>query len=159
MDGETFTLLYLLHSIFLPTTRKLTLGEQSNKSRIQDFQNSLIIIAHTAVEVELILEKLKKQKNNIQPCILIVGSLLNSVQILVYFDDIEYKVFSAFKAADICLKIFHVFNLEYPLQCNNVWLFLQIYYYAILTKYDSSSLIRQICSGMDTNLTDLDSSV
>lgn len=163
INNLTLTSLYLLHSLFLPTSKKVTLDEQGKKSTIKysikDSQNSFIIVSPTAVELELILEKLKKQKKNIQPCILIVGSLLNPIQILIYFDDIKYKVFSAFKAVDICLKIFHVFNLEYPLQCNNVWLFLQIYYYEILTKYDRScSLIRQICSELDTNLMSLDSS-
>lgn len=122
------------------------------KYSIKDSQNTFIIVGSTAVEVELILEKLKNQQNCIQPCILVVGSLLYPKQILVYFDDIKYKLFTAFKAIDICLKIFHVFNLEYPMESSNVWLFLQVYFYEICTKYDKScSLIKQISSELDEN--------
>lgn len=153
----------MLHSLYLPTTKKVTLDDQGKKSTIKysikDSQHSFIIIAQTAVEVEIILEKLINQRNSIQLCILIVGSLLNPKQILINIDNVKYKVFSSFKAVDICFKIFHVFNLEYPIQCNNVWLFLQIYDYEISTKYDRScSLIRQICSELDTNSINLDSS-
>jgi len=76
LDGETLTLLYLLHSLFLPTTKKVTLDDQGKKSTIKysikDSQNSFIITAHTAVEAKIILEKLKQQKNNIQPFIFFI---------------------------------------------------------------------------------------
>jgi len=62
VDGETLTSLYLLHSLFLPTSKKVTLDEQGKKSTIKysikDSQNSFIIVAPTAVELKLILEKI-----------------------------------------------------------------------------------------------------
>lgn len=90
------------------------------KYSIKDSQNTFIIEASTPLKLEVIIEKLKKQENNIQPCILVVGSLLNPKQIIVYFDDVKYKLFSVFKAIDICFKLFHVFNLEYPYELSNV---------------------------------------
>jgi len=72
---------------------------------------------------------------------MVVGSLFDPKQILVYFDNIEYKIFSAYKAFDVCFKIFHVFNVEYPLESGDVWLFIQTFFYNIQTKYDKSNVI------------------
>lgn len=83
-------------------------------------------MAPSAVELELVIDKLKNQSTSIQPCILIVGSLLYPKQVMVYFDDVKYKIITILKAIDVCFKIFHVFNLEYPLESYNVWLFLQV---------------------------------
>lgn len=92
--------------------------------------------------------KLKKSNNNpIQPCLLIVGTVLNPTQILVYFDEIKYKFFSVIKALDMCYKIYHVFNIEYPLESQNVWLFIQHYFYKMKLKFDKPCpLINQIIS-------------
>ncbi|KAF0706912.1 Uncharacterized protein FWK35_00032358, partial [Aphis craccivora] len=125
-NGKFLTMLYLLHSLFIPTSKKVTLDENGKKSTIKfsirDSQNTFILVAPTAVELELIINKLKSQSNNIQPSI------------------------------DVCFKIFHVFNLEYPIECSNVWLFLQVYFYEISTKYDKScSLVKQICSELDSH--------
>jgi len=65
--------------------------------------------------------------------------------ILLYFDSIKYKMFSALKAYDMCFKIFHVFNVGYPLESNDVRLFIQTFFYNIKIKYDKSNvLIKQI---------------
>lgn len=73
-------MLYLLHSLFIPTSKKVTLDEIGKKSTIKfsirDSQNTFILVAPTVVELELIINKLKSQSNYIQPCILVVGSLL-----------------------------------------------------------------------------------
>jgi len=145
-----------MHSLFIPTSKKITRDENGKKSvikySIKDSQKTFIIEASTLLELEVIIEKFKKQENNIQPCLLVVDSLLNPKQILVYFDDVKYKLFSIFKGVNICFKIFHVFNLEYPYESSNVWLFLQNYFYEINTKYDKScSLVKQICSELDAN--------
>jgi len=103
-----------------------------------------MIVTSTAVEMESKLEKLA-MKGPIQPCILVVGSLLDPKQIMVFFDNIKYKMFSAVKAIDICFKIFHVFNVEYPIESNDVWLFIQTFFYNIKTKYDKTNyLIKQV---------------
>jgi hypothetical protein len=43
----------------------------------------------------------------------------------------------------MCFKIFHVFNVEYPIESNDVWLFIQTFFYNIKTKYDKSNVIIQ----------------
>jgi len=72
-------------------------------------------------------------------------------QILIYFDGIKYKIFSAMKTYDMCFKIFHVFNVEYPIESNDVWLFIQTFFYNIKTIYDKSNvLIKQISVELNT---------
>lgn len=117
------------------------------KYSISDSQQSYILIAQTAAELEALLNSKKGNGNNIQPCLLIVGTISEPSQIMVYFDNIKYKVFSVVRAIDICFKIFHVFNLEYPIQSLNVWLFIQKLYFNISSKYDKPCpLVNQIIS-------------
>lgn len=51
----------------------------------------------------------------IQPFIIVIGQLSNQKDILVYFDEIKYKILTIQRAVDVVFKIFHVFNLSY--QC------------------------------------------
>lgn len=104
-----------------------------------------MMVAPTAVEIEEILKRKYNFGDAIQPCILIVGSVSEPLEILVFFDGMKYKFFSPIKALDICFKIFHVFNIEYPIQSINVWLFIQKLYYNIVNKYDKPCpLVNQI---------------
>lgn len=117
------------------------------KYSISDSQQSYVLIAQTAAELEALLNSKKVNGSNIQPCLLIVGTISEPSQIMVYFDNIRYKVFSIVRAIDICFKIFHVFNLEYPIQSLNVWLFIQKFYFNIFSKYDKPCpLVNQILS-------------
>lgn len=72
--------MYLLHSIFIPTSRKVTLDDNGKKSytkySIKDSQNTFIKICETAAEMEVLIVKLG-QKEPIQPCVLVIGSLIN----------------------------------------------------------------------------------
>lgn len=55
--------------------------------------------------------------------------------------------FTILKAFDVCFKIFHVFNVEYPHGSEDIWLFLKTFFYNIHTKYDKScALVKQISS-------------
>lgn len=53
--------MYLLHSVLIPTSRKITREENGKKSYvkygIKDSQNSIIKITETALEVEALLNK------------------------------------------------------------------------------------------------------
>lgn len=133
----------MLHCVFIPTSKKSTKDDNGKrgfiKYSIRDSQNSFLVVVLTAVDMELTLRKMT-EKGPIQPCLLVVGSLFDPKQILVYFDHIKYKMFSAHKALDICFKIFHVFNVEYPIESSDVWLFIQTFFYNIKTKYDKSNV-------------------
>lgn len=48
-------------------------------------------------------------------------------------------LFSSSKAFDICFKIYHVFNIEYPIESIDVWIFIQTFFYNLYTKYDKTS--------------------
>jgi len=153
-DSKSLIVLYLLHSIFIPTSKKVTRDENGKKGfikfSIKDSQNAFIIIKPTAVEMDATLQNMSS-KRPIQPCVLVIGSLMDPKQILIYFDTIKYKMFSALKAYDMCFKIFHVFNVEYPIESHDVWLFIQTFFYNIKTKYDKSNvLIKQISGELNT---------
>lgn len=139
-DSKNSIVLYLLHAILIPTIRQNYVDSEGNKCikkfSIKDSQNSYVIVAHTALELEEKLKIRKNSNNPIQPCLLIVGTIMNPSEIMVYFDELKYKFFSIVKAIDMCFKIYHVFNIEYPLESTHVWLFIQRYYYNIKLQCD-----------------------
>ncbi|KAE9542344.1 hypothetical protein AGLY_003471, partial [Aphis glycines] len=150
-NSKFLIIMYLLHSVLIPTSRKVTRDENGKKSYIKyvikDSQNSIIKITETASEMEALLKKMTQKEGPIQPCILIVGTLFDPKQILIYFDTVKYMTFTILKAFDVCFKIFHVFNVEYPHESEDIWLFLQKVFYNIHNKYDKScTLIKQISS-------------
>lgn len=140
-DSKTAVIFYLLHSVFIPTSKKTKRDENGiismKKFSIHDSQKTFIILAKTAVELEELLSKITTV---IQPCLLVIGDINNPKQIMVYFDGIKYVINTIIKAIDICFKIFHVFNIEYPIESSNFWLFIQKYYYKIKTKFDKSCI-------------------
>jgi len=123
--------------VFIPTSKKTTRDEYGKislkKFSIRDSQNSFVISGKTGAELE---ELLSKKNTKIQPCLLIVGEINNPKQIMVYFDGIKYIINTIVKAIEICFNIFYVFNIEYPLESSNFWLFIQTYYFKIKTIYD-----------------------
>lgn len=71
-------------------------------------------------------------------CILIVGTPVNPKEIVFFFfDSIKYKVFCILSVIDVCFKLFHLFNLEYPTESCFIWLFIQTFFYNINTKFDT----------------------
>lgn len=121
----------------MPTSRKVTRDENGTKSQIKysirDSMNSFIVFKNSITEVEDYILCRKNEKQPIQPFIIIIGTSVNPKEIFIFFDCLKYKLFSITSAVDICFKIFHLFNLEYPVQSSIVWLFIQKYFYAITT--------------------------
>lgn len=137
LDCKNSVIFFILHSVFIPTSKKSTRDENGKislkKFSIRESQNSFVILGKTGAELE---EVLSKKNSQIQPCLLIVGEINNPKQIMVYFDGIKYIINTMIKAIEICFSIFHVFNVEYPIESANFWLFLQLYYFKIKTIYD-----------------------
>lgn len=105
------------------------------------------MVANTSVELEETMKARKLKNNPIQPCMLIIGTISNPTEIIIYFDEIKYTFFSVIKAIDLCFKMYRVFNIEYPIESLNVWLFIQRYFFKIKSKFDKSCpLIHQIIS-------------
>ncbi|XP_025411577.1 uncharacterized protein LOC112684334 [Sipha flava] len=128
---------FLLHSVFIPTAKKTTRDESGKislkKFSIRESQNSFVITEKTSAGLE---EILSKNTTQIQPCLLVVGEINNPKQIVVYFDSINFVINIIIKAIEICFSIFHVFNIEYPIESGNFWLFIQQYYFKFKTSYD-----------------------
>lgn len=140
----------------MPTAKKVTKDENGKnnlvKYSIKDSQNTFIVFCNTASQVEEFINNRTHLKSPIQPFIIIVGSPLHPKEILVYFDSIKYKVFTIIRAIDVCFKIIHLFNLEYPLESCAVWLFIQKFLYNIKTKYDKSiPNLNQIIHDLENN--------
>lgn len=131
-----------MHSILVPSTKvfNITNGKKiCTRFSIRDSQRSFIIDGNTVAGCEEELLKKYETKTQIQPLILISGSILEPKEIVIYFEGIKYRIHSALKAIDICFKIFFVFNLEYPKESLLVWSFIQKYFYNIFTNTDFNS--------------------
>jgi len=156
LDGKNTVLFYSLHSIFVPTSKKVTKDDKGKKSLvkypIKESQNSFMVFKNSVCEIEEYITCRSKEKNPIQPYILIVGTPIEPKEILVFFDSTKYKVFSIVHAIDVCFKIFHLFNLEYPSQSIAVWIFIQKYFFSLTTKFDKPChLLGQILSDLTNN--------
>lgn len=76
-------------------------------------------------------------KQTVQPFIIIVGLSLREIEsYYVVVDDILYKLDNILRAIDICFKIFMVLDAQYPIECEQIWLFFQLYIYKQPTKHD-----------------------
>jgi len=73
----------------------------------------------------------------IQPYIIVVGPTLTEINgFYVCIDKVLYQVSTALKAVDLCFKIFHVFNVNYPSESEHIWYIVQLCLYKFSTKYD-----------------------
>lgn len=80
-----------------------------------------------------------KLKDTVQPYIIAVGPQLTTVEaVYIVIDDVMYKVENILKAVDILYKIFQVLDMKYPIGCEQIWLFIQIYIYERKTKWDKN---------------------
>ncbi|XP_022161028.1 uncharacterized protein LOC111027115 [Myzus persicae] len=133
-------LMYLLHGMFAPTSKKVTKDDNGKKNliklSIKDSQESFMMFGESVEMMESHLENLKKQCKPIQPFILVVGTIFYIKEILVYFDSVKYKVHSIIRAIEVCYKIFQLFNLQYPPESLVVWLFIQKYFFNYSSTYN-----------------------
>lgn len=140
IDVKNGVFTYLLHALFAPTSKKNTRDEQGKKNlikySIKDSQDSFIVFGESVDVMQQHLEQLRNRGDPIQPFILIVGTIFSHKEIIVYFDSILYKVHSILRSIEVCYKIFHLFNLEYPCQSSIVWLFFQNYFYGETSSFD-----------------------
>jgi len=126
--------------MFVPTSKKVTIDSNGKKNitkySIKDSQDSFLVFKESVEAQQQHLEQLRNQGIPIQPFIVIVGTMNSQKEILVYFDSVMYKVHSVLRSIEVCFKIFHLFNLEYPSQSTIVWLFIQKYFFCIHSRYD-----------------------
>lgn len=73
----------------------------------------------------------------IQPFLIIVGFIEDVQDVYVCIDNKLYTVQGLLHGLDICFKTFHVFNLEYPLASEHLWILIQKGIYNINLPYDA----------------------
>lgn len=102
----------------------------ATKHTIKDSQESFLHIAKNVQAVEDHIEHRKRNPDNIQPLIIIVGEdILSFKQCFLYLDDIKFPFDSFIRAVDICFKIFVLFNLKYPNPSASFWTFIESLYF------------------------------
>lgn len=72
--------------------------------------------------------------STVQPYVVIVGDV-NGQDPLYYYtiiNDIQYQLETAVKAIDLCFKLYHVLNLEYPPEAEQIWYFFEQYFFELL---------------------------
>lgn len=121
----------ILPFLFSPASSKRKKGKNSSwkpsKIEMKD-----VFITHLKSYSEL-QETVTRRKNKyaqlgctLQPFIIIVGPSINEIaQFYVYVDNTYYVLNSIVGAIDCCFKVIHALNLEYPIECLQVWTFIQ----------------------------------
>ncbi|XP_050063205.1 uncharacterized protein LOC126552528 [Aphis gossypii] len=70
----------------------------------------------------------------VQPYVVVVGNINEADSSMQYFtiiDDVQFLLETLLKAIDLCFKLFHVLNLKYSPQAQQVWNFFEHYFYDI----------------------------
>lgn len=112
---------------------------------IKDSQQAFIFEGESVQQIEDHLDFLKTKNTNIQPLILVLSKNDGCEEYFVYLDGYKLKFKKLLRAVDICLKIFFVFNLQYPAACEQFWNFIQYFFYSIEpNKKDITSRISTI---------------
>ncbi|KAB0793119.1 hypothetical protein PPYR_12739 [Photinus pyralis] len=151
-DKRSRTLFCILPYV-IPTTTIRTKQGQWRPSRLEvkeSFVLHVTDIGKLQHVVEARQDRLSKWKETLQPFIVIVGTEIEDpLDIYVRVETQLYKVCSFLKAVDICFKVFFALNARYPIECNQVWLFIQYMFYEIECPSDKKSV------GLSTLINDL----
>lgn len=134
LDGRYAVVFWALHGYFVPTNKIVT-KDSSGKSNvtkytIKDSQESFLYIGNCQQQVEEHIRFLKSKKKSIQPFILCTGDDIKyPTDISVYFDDIRYQFLHILRAVDICYKIIYLFDLDFPLESEMFWNFIEHFFF------------------------------
>lgn len=63
---------------------------------------------------------------------------MNNTDVFSVVNNIYYKLETPLKAVDVCFKSFFALNLHYPMECEQIWLFIQNYFYDIKLESDKN---------------------
>ena len=74
---------------------------------------------------------LKSKHQTLQPFMVLVENAATSHSSYVVINDTCYYVETPVKALDVCFKIFFSLNVKYPVECEQVWTFIQEFIYKI----------------------------
>lgn len=77
-----------------------------------------------------------KFKLPVHPFIILVGSIKNPQKCFVCVNNVKYLAVSFIRALDLCFKAIMALNCRYNFECQQIWEFIQIYFYGIKTARD-----------------------
>lgn len=146
----------MLHAVLTPTnSAKNTETKKIWKFSITDSRKGLIEKASCYTEIS----KLHKERKDIyklhnisfQPAIFVIENENERNSYYTIYDNIIYKFNSIVHALSTCFKTIFVLNLEYQLECKQIWEFIQIYFFEIELKTISSSL-SSLLSNLNNNI-------
>lgn len=134
LDSKYCILTLLLHSL-LPPLRI----SRNHKPTITDSQDDFVIHLKSANDVqptiEILVKSFAEENQRIQPRIIVVGDKIENLEhFYVFCDGIKYKCVTFMKCVDTIIKLCHVYKLEYSKKSKQVWIFLEQYFYNILTE-------------------------
>jgi len=71
--------------------------------------------------------------STVQPYVIIVGDVdgQDSTYYYTIINNTQYQLETAVKAVDLCFKLYHVLNLEYPPEAEQIWHFFEQYFFEI----------------------------
>lgn len=81
-------------------------------------------------------ERYQRFDITLQPLLILVGDLQEVKKSKVVVDGHMYDTSSGIDAVDVVFKIIHATNTCYPKEAEGIWMFIQIAFYHITTKYD-----------------------
>lgn len=110
----------------IPGQRKL----QKNFST-KDSQEAFIAICPTETLYKEQFNAKVDRESAMPPFITIIGTLLEPETIIVDFENIMYKIHSISKAIDICIKAYHLFQMEYSPAACLMWQFISKKFYGL----------------------------
>ena len=67
-----------------------------------------------------------------QLLVTLIGPTIEKSEIIVFFDNFQYKVDSLIEAFSLSFQIFFVFNSQYSIECENCWKLIQTHFYKIV---------------------------
>ncbi|XP_036148758.1 uncharacterized protein LOC105835274 isoform X2 [Monomorium pharaonis] len=140
-ESKRVILLSLLPVVCPPQARVKFDKNKLWKPSIAESISGFILHIKTPGDIEIEIQQKRNKalelKQTVQPFIIIVGLSLRQIDsYYVVVDDVLYKLDNILKAIDICFKIFMVLDAQYPTECEQVWLFFQLYIYKQRTKND-----------------------
>ncbi|XP_055711440.1 uncharacterized protein LOC129806695 [Phlebotomus papatasi] len=119
-----------LHKLLPPSFSKTAGKSGKKKWTIADSQKSQVLFIPVLNDLETVMNQ-RRQEGKIQPFVVIIGTQAQPTGFFVYLDGHFLKFSKFVEAVDICFKIFHLFNVEYPDQSITVWEFISRYFYQI----------------------------
>ncbi|XP_067622635.1 uncharacterized protein [Eurosta solidaginis] len=126
----------------LPALLKPKNRNCKKKTTISNSRDSFLCYATSRLELQQkinsITDEVYGQNIKLQPFLCAIGDdIIDLKEFYVYFAGIYYKLSNIVKSIDICFKIFHVLDLKYPQNCEQIWNFVDQLFFKISNTKDS----------------------